>query len=242
MQELITIAAIYLLGIGFFTWLYLKSERVQIVVNSAPSRSLLLVGWPALLVLLVFEGFDALVDKLERFKNRREEKRRFEDAIARQQEQAKRDKEREKDKYEIIQSSKTLLDGWEHPKLWNEDVRLGKGESNAFNYVFRIRALRDIPRHHVKKGDIGGWIASESNLSREGDAWVADIALVCQKAKVTGDALVCGVAQVFGEATIKDEAVIKDKAAIYGKTTVAGNCVIGEEEEHSGNEVLGGEA
>lgn len=242
MQELITITAIYLLGICFFTWLYLKSEWVHMLVNSTPVRSLLLVGWPALLVWLVFEEFDALVDKLVQFQKRREEKRRSEAAIAHQQEQAKRDKEREKDKYEIIQSSKTLLNGWEHPQQFAESVRLGEGESHAFDYVFRIRALRDIPRHHVKKGDIGGWIASESNLSREGDAWVADIAIVCQKAKVMGNALVCGVAQVFGEATIKDEAVIKDKAAIYGKTTVAGNCVIGEEEEHSGSEVLGGEA
>ena len=39
---------------------------------------------------------------------------------------------------------------------------------------YRIRALRDIPRHNVKAGDVGGWIESEYNLSQDGDAWVRD--------------------------------------------------------------------
>jgi len=36
--------------------------------------------------------------------------------------------------------------------------------------LWRIKALRDFG--NVAKGDIGGWIEGEKNLSHEGDAWV----------------------------------------------------------------------
>ena len=32
--------------------------------------------------------------------------------------------------------------------------------------LHRIRALRDIPRHYVLKGDLGGYVSSEANLSQ----------------------------------------------------------------------------
>lgn len=35
--------------------------------------------------------------------------------------------------------------------------------------MFRVRALRDIPRYKVHAGDEGGVIAGEGNLSQEGD-------------------------------------------------------------------------
>lgn len=38
----------------------------------------------------------------------------------------------------------------------------------------RIRALVDIPTHCVKKGDLGGWIENDKNLSHDGNAVVCD--------------------------------------------------------------------
>lgn len=46
--------------------------------------------------------------------------------------------------------------------------------------LHRIKALRDLG--NVKKGDIGGWIECEDNLSHGGDCWVYG------DAKVLGDA------------------------------------------------------
>ena len=40
--------------------------------------------------------------------------------------------------------------------------------------LFRIKALKDIPAHNVKKGDIGGLIEKEANLSHDGSAWISD--------------------------------------------------------------------
>ncbi|MFY9175660.1 MAG: hypothetical protein WAO24_10070 [Peptococcia bacterium] len=60
--------------------------------------------------------------------------------------------------------------------------------------LWRIKALRDFG--NVAKGDIGGWIEGEKNLSHEGDAWVSGDAEVSGKAEVFGDAWVSGDARV----------------------------------------------
>ena len=42
--------------------------------------------------------------------------------------------------------------------------------------LFRIVALRDFS--DVKKGDVGGWVESEKNLSHDGDCWISGDAMV----------------------------------------------------------------
>ena len=61
--------------------------------------------------------------------------------------------------------------------------------------LYRIKALRDFG--NVEKGDLGGYIESENNLSHYGNAMVFDNAMVC------GDAMVYGNARVCGDAVIK---------------------------------------
>ena len=50
--------------------------------------------------------------------------------------------------------------------------------------LYRIKALKDIPRYDVKKGDLGGWLEEESNLSQDGDCWAFGDAQVYENAKV----------------------------------------------------------
>ena len=57
--------------------------------------------------------------------------------------------------------------------------------------LYQIQALKSFS--NVKKGDLGGWIEKESNLSQDGNAWVYGNAWVC------GDARVCGNARVSGK-------------------------------------------
>lgn len=54
--------------------------------------------------------------------------------------------------------------------------------------LYRIEALMDFAK--VKKGDKGGFVQSEDNLSHNGDCWVYDNAEVFGNAKVRGDAKV----------------------------------------------------
>jgi len=69
--------------------------------------------------------------------------------------------------------------------------------------LHRIVATRDFGT--VKKGDLGGFIETEANLSHEGNCWVSGDAWVCGNARVSGKAQVYGDALVCGEAEIKDQ-------------------------------------
>lgn len=54
----------------------------------------------------------------------------------------------------------------------------------------RIIATRDICKHGVVEGDLGGWVEGEHNLSQEGDCWIDFDGIVTGKTKITGDTLV----------------------------------------------------
>ena len=85
--------------------------------------------------------------------------------------------------------------------------------------VRRIRCLIYIHRHGVKPGDLGGWIEDGDNLyQNRTDAWVADEAIVFDKAEVISDALVCGNAQVYHHAKICGSAIVTDDAKVFGVT------------------------
>ena len=80
--------------------------------------------------------------------------------------------------------------------------------------LFRIQALVDFG--NVKKGDLGGYIAKEDNLSQDGNAWVYGDACVSGNAEVSGNAWVYGNAWVSGN---DDYLCIKGLGSFYRNTT-----------------------
>ena len=60
----------------------------------------------------------------------------------------------------------------------------------------RIRVTRDIG--DVKKGNLGGYIEKEENLSHGGDCWVGDDAKVYGDAEVYGSTNIDGNADIYG--------------------------------------------
>ena len=92
--------------------------------------------------------------------------------------------------------------------------------------LHRIKALVDIPCFFVKAGDLGGWIESEKNLSHEGNAWVADEAIVYGEAGVSGNAIVYGNAKVYGKAQVYGNARVCDNAEVCGHAWVFGSAEI----------------
>ena len=74
--------------------------------------------------------------------------------------------------------------------------------------LFRIKAL--VAFGNVEKGELGGFIEKEDNLSHDGNAWVSG------NAWVYGDARVYGNAQVSGNA---DYAVVKGFGRCFRTTT-----------------------
>lgn len=91
----------------------------------------------------------------------------------------------------------------------------GETKQVAGHTLHRIRAVRDVGTH-VKKGDLGGWIESEKNLSQGGDCWVGDEACVYGRAEVYGHAEVLDNARVYGDAWVYGRANVLDHAQVYG--------------------------
>ena len=90
--------------------------------------------------------------------------------------------------------------------------------------LYRIRALRDFG--YVKKGDIGGYIKKEENLSYEGDCWVFGNACVYDNAHVYGNALIKDYACVYGNALVYDNALVYGKARVYDNAHVYDNAYV----------------
>lgn len=102
--------------------------------------------------------------------------------------------------------------------------------------VFRIAALKDFA--DVRKGDLGGFVESESNLLMTGNCWIYDDAIVCgtalvadnavvrNRARVEGNAFVCGNSEVSGHASVCDEALVSDNAIVRDSALVAGYATI----------------
>lgn len=87
--------------------------------------------------------------------------------------------------------------------------------------LHRIRAVEDNETHCVERGDLGGWIELESNLSQEGGAWVGG------EAKVYGEAKVMDNAHVTGEAEVCGESVIAEYARVSGRVEICDSQVHG---------------
>ena len=103
---------------------------------------------------------------------------------------------------------------------------------------FRIKALKDFG--NIKKGELGGLIQKESNLSQYDDAWVYDNAKVYGNACVYGNAKVCDDAEVYYNAKIYDDALVCGNAKVYGDAEVYGNAnVYGNAKIYGDAEVYG---
>ena len=100
-----------------------------------------------------------------------------------------------------------------------EEVKIYNGVE-----LHRIEALKDFS--DVKKGEKGGWVQFESNLSQQGGCWIFDDAIIYGDAIITDEARVCnnaiieGNAHVYGNAFVCDNAIIGGNARIYGDAYV----------------------
>ena len=100
--------------------------------------------------------------------------------------------------------------------------------------LYRIRSLIDFS--NVKKGDIGGYVEYEINLSQCDNAWVYN------NARVSGNARVYDNARVSGNARVYDNARVSGNAHVYGKAHVSGNARVLDNARVSGNARVYGDA
>src|SRR5574344_336217 len=115
--------------------------------------------------------------------------------------------------------------------------------------LHRIKALKDFSDVH--KGDLGGFIEKEDNLSQDGNCWifndakvfdnaiVYDDALIGDGANVYDNAIICGEAQVFDYAKIYGNAKVYENAQLYRSAKVYGNArVFGNAEVYNYGEIF----
>ena len=110
--------------------------------------------------------------------------------------------------------------------------------------LYRIEALKDF--FDVRKGDQGGFIEREYNLSHNGYCWVYDdakvygsavvdgYAMVSYDSKVYGSARVTGSARVMGNAKVMDYARVMDNAEVYNSAVVYDSAMVNGEAEIGG--------
>ena len=81
-----------------------------------------------------------------------------------------------------------------------------------YPFLHRIRALRDIGED-IKKGDLGGFVEGEYNLSFEPDdtAWIYD------------DAIAAGSSVIDQGAQLRDRAIVCDTAYVSQGSVLSGN-------------------
>lgn len=72
--------------------------------------------------------------------------------------------------------------------------------------LHRIKAVRDFG--DVKKGDVGGFIEKEENLSHDGIAWVYGRARVYGNTRISGNVHIHGDVRIYGNARISGNAGI----------------------------------
>lgn len=106
--------------------------------------------------------------------------------------------------------------------------------------LYRIEALKDFA--HIRKGDKGGYVESEANLSQYGNCWIDAEAKVYEKAKICGNTLVYGKAVVFGKAIASGEVEIYGDARIYGDTMICNKAKIYGNVIISGHTIIEGDA
>ena len=98
--------------------------------------------------------------------------------------------------------------------------------------LYRIVALKDFS--NVKKGDEGGFIESEDNLSQIGDCWIYNNAkvyghaMIYHNAWVYDNAVVCGDAWIQDNARVFENSIVSGNAKIYGDAKIYGNTLIHE--------------
>ena len=93
-------------------------------------------------------------------------------------------------------------------KLEEKKYEILIDKEHTMNYygriLHRIKALKDFGE--VKKGDIGGFVQGEHNLSHDGNCWIYDNAMCMDNAKCTDDS------KMYDNSTMFDNSVMCDNS------------------------------
>ncbi len=90
--------------------------------------------------------------------------------------------------------------------------------------LYRVEALKDFS--DVKKGDKGGFVQHEHNLSIWNDCWIYDEAMVFGDSFIEGDAQIRDNAHIYNKSQVDCRAIISDDATLLDRARVTGDAQI----------------
>lgn len=115
--------------------------------------------------------------------------------------------------------------------------------------MYQLVALRDIPLHNVKAGDLGGYVSHGGILSHAGSCWIDEEAQALDSVSISGDAYLGGKALAYNfygcPFVIKDNSKILDNAEVWLNITEEmenGHHLSSLEVNIKGNTVISGNA
>lgn len=137
------------------------------------------------------------------------------------------------DEKETIEILFRQLEPKEKFELVKENTKIAYDSNGEEITLYQIRALRDftcpfklnpddeiLDQTLVKKGELGGYIQKEENLSHEGGCWIFDDAEVRDNARVEGNA------RLVGRSLVRDNAIVKGYSCLSASAYVWGNVVL----------------
>ncbi len=93
----------------------------------------------------------------------------------------------------------------------------------------RIKALKDfqlITGKIIKKGDFGGRVDGEHNLSHEGNCWISYYAGAHDHSRVMDNAVLKDNSMALGNSTVSGNAVMKDWSMVYNNSIITENAIV----------------
>ena len=101
----------------------------------------------------------------------------------------------------------------------NKKYEILIGEENTIEFegrtLHRIRALKDFG--DVKKGDIGGFVENDYNLSHEGNCWIYDNAKAMDNSRIYGDSEMYENSKMYGNSAMYEYGELNNNDQLYGK-------------------------
>ncbi len=97
------------------------------------------------------------------------------------------------------------------------------------NDYYRIKALKNfqlITGEVIRKGDFGGCVRGEQNLSQEGNCWISYYAGAFGRSRVIDNAVMKDFSRAFDNSTVSGNVIMEDYSLTRDNATVSGNVVM----------------
>ena len=110
--------------------------------------------------------------------------------------------------------------------------------------LYRIRALKDFS--DVKRGELGGWVSSENNLSQEGNCWIYDEAKCMDNARMYDDSCMYGYSEMYdssrmhGDSKMYNYSEMHNSSRMYGYSKMYDSSEMHDSSTMYGNSIMYG--